>query len=314
MSKLKTIIDLVEKRNLEGFSKAVGERLCYSKATKVLPDKLYLKLIYRLLMGKKLKLDNPQTFNEKLQWLKLNNRNLKYHQMVDKQEVKQYVAGIIGDKYIIPTIGIWDRFENIDFESLPNQFVLKCTHDSGSVVICRDKDTFDYKKAKIRITRGLKSDLFWFGREWPYKNLTRKVIAEQFMKSGAGSLTDFKVHCFNGEPKLILVCKDRFTQTGLTEDFFDSQWKHLDIKRSTHLNTNDKISKPEELQEMLALAKKLSENIPFLRVDFYIVEHKIYFSELTFFPASGFERFVPEQWDKLLGSWIDLTKFGKANN
>lgn len=314
MSKFKTMLDLAKKRNLEEFNRAIGNRLCYAKVAKVLSDKTYLKLIYWLLVGEKLNLNNPQTFNEKLQWLKLYNRNPEYPRMVDKQEAKQYVASIIGDEYIIPTLGVWDRFEDIDFKALPNQFVLKCTHDSGSVVICKDKSTFDYKKARARIIRGLKNDLFWFGREWPYKNLTRKVIVEQFMKSDASGLTDYKVHCFNGEPKLILVCKDRFTQTGLTEDFFDPQWKQLDIQRSTHPNASDKIAKPEELLEMLALSKRLSENIPFLRVDFYIIEHKIYFSELTFFPASGFEKFVPEQYDKLLGSWINLTESGEANN
>ena len=172
--------------------------------------------------------------------------------------------------------------------------------------ICKDKSTLNLKNVKANLKRGLKQDYYLTGREWPYKNVPRKIIAEQFMKSDAGGLTDYKVHCFGGEPKLILVCKDRFTSTGLTEDFFDPNWEHLDIRRPTHPNASQAITKPEELSEMLILAKKLSEGIPFLRVDFYIIEHKVYFSELTFFPASGFEKFVPEQWDEILGSWLKL--------
>ena len=226
--------------------------------------------------------------------------------MVDKYAAKEYVASKIGEKYIIPTLGVWNCSDDININLLPDRFVLKCTHDSGGVVLCDHKSNFDLDAAKRKIDNCLKRNYYWSGREWPYKNVPRRIIAEEFMKSDAGGLSDYKVHCFNGEPKLILVCKDRFTSTGLTEDFFSSDWEHLDIRRPSHPNSKTEITKPDELSEMLTLARKLSEDIPFLRVDFYIIEHKVYFSELTFYPASGFERFVPEKWDETLGSWLEL--------
>ena len=172
--------------------------------------------------------------------------------------------------------------------------------------ICSDKSKIDEKKVKKDLRKGLKQNYYLLHREWPYKNVPRKIIAEQYLKSDAGGLTDYKVHCFNGEPKMILVCKDRFVESGLTEDFFSPEWEHLDIRRPSHPNSAKPIKKPEELTEMLKLAKVLSKNIPFLRVDFYIVEHHIYFSELTLFPASGFEKFVPKKWDSVLGDWLKL--------
>lgn len=282
--------------------------------SKCIPNKIYLQLKYYMHFHKFIDFRNPKTFNEKINWLKLKNRRPEYTQMVDKYAVRKYIAEQLGDEYLIPLLGVWDDPHEIDFDKFPNQFVLKWNHDSGSVVICKDKTKLNITETVAMLASKKSHNGYWYGREWPYKNVARKVIAEQFMQSDAGGLTDYKVHCFNGEPKLILVCKDRFTQTGLTEDFFDPQWEHLDIQRATHPNASDNIAKPEELPEMLALSKKLSENIPFLRVDFYIIEHKIYFSELTFFPASGFEKFVPEQRDRLLGSWINLTESGKANN
>jgi hypothetical protein len=172
--------------------------------------------------------------------------------------------------------------------------------------ICADKSGLDVAKVKKELWRGLKQNYYLTGREWPYKDVPRKIIAEQFMKSDAGGLTDYKIHCFNGVPKVILVCKDRFAETGLTEDFFSAQWEHLDIRRPKHPNASQPIPQPEELSRMLHLAQILSRDIPFLRVDFYIIEHRICFSEFTFFPASGFEKFVPEKWDEILGDWLAL--------
>ena len=272
-----------------------------------MPDEAYLRRYFRAAMGKELDLEHPQTFNEKCQWLKLHDRKPEYTKMADKIEAKKYVASILGEEYIIPTLGVWDSPDEIDFDALPEQFVLKCNHNSGlGMCICKDKSVLNIKNVKKGLKRGLKQDYYLTGREWPYKNVPRKIIAEQFMKSDESGLTDYKVHCFNGEPKLILVCKDRFSKTGLTEDFFSERWEHLDIRRPTHPNASNKTAEPEELSEMLTLARKLSENIPFLRVDFYIIEHKVYFSELTFYPASGFEKFVPEEWDSILGSYLQL--------
>lgn len=277
-----------------------------------MPDAEYLSRKFMAVFNQHLRIDSPQTFNEKLQWLKLYDRKPEYTVMVDKYKARDYIAEKIGERYLIPLIGVWDDPDEIDFDALPNRFVLKCNHNSGlGMCICKDKSVLNIKNVKKGLKRGLKQDYYLTGREWPYKNVPRKIIAEQFMKSDESGLTDYKVHCFNGEPKLILVCKDRFSKTGLTEDFFSERWEHLDIRRPTHPNASNKTAEPEELSEMLTLARKLSENIPFLRVDFYIIEHKVYFSELTFYPASGFEKFVPEEWDAVLGSWLTLPAISK---
>ena len=277
-----------------------------------MPDAEYLSRKFMAVFNQHLRIDSPQTFNEKLQWLKLHDRKPEYTVMVDKYKARDYIAEKIGERYLIPLIGVWDDPDEIAFDALPNRFVLKCNHNSGlGMCICKDKSVLNIKNVKKGLKRGLKQDYYLTGREWPYKNVPRKIIAEQFMKSDESGLTDYKVHCFNGEPKLILVCKDRFSKTGLTEDFFSERWEHLDIRRPTHPNASNKTAEPEELSEMLTLARKLSENIPFLRVDFYIIEHKVYFSELTFYPASGFEKFVPEEWDAVLGSWLTLPAISK---
>ena len=272
-----------------------------------MPDEKFLSRIFQILMNQELSLEHPKTFNEKLQWLKLYNRKTSYTTMVDKYKVREYIRERLGEKYLIPLLGVWNNPEEIDFDILPNQFVLKCNHNSGlGMSICKDKVLFDFAKAKKDLRRGIRENYYQKNREWPYKDVPRKIIAEQYMKSDAGGLTDYKIHCFNGEPKLILVCKDRFLETGLTEDFFSINWEHLDIRRPKHPNASAPIKKPEELDEMLRLAAILSKDIPFLRVDFYIVDHKIYFSELTFYPASGFDKFVPEIWDNILGDWLKL--------
>lgn len=275
--------------------------------TNCISDRCFFSLKYQYAFGKKLNLNLPSTFNEKLQWLKLYDRRPEYTVMVDKYLVRNYIADKIGNEYLIPLIGVWDSPDEIDFNALPDQFAMKCNHNSGlGMCICTDKSKLDVKKVKKELRRGLKQNYYLTGREWPYKDVPRKIIAEQFMKSDAGGLTDYKIHCFNGVPKLILVCKDRFMATGLTEDFFSTQWEHLDIRRPKHPNASLPIPQPEELSQLLSLAQILSRDIPFLRVDFYIIEHRIYFSELTFFPASGFEKFVPEKWDRILGDWLTL--------
>lgn len=273
-----------------------------------LPDDVYLKRKYRATFGKELDLEQPETFNEKLQWLKLHDRNPQYVTMVDKHAVKEYIAGVLGERYIIPTIGVWDDPDEIDFDALPERFVLKCNHNSGvGMCICSDKSKLDVDKVRRELRKGLQEDYYLTGREWPYKDVPRKILAEAFMEDSSGEgLTDYKVHVFNGVPRFILVCKDRFKDTGLTEDFFSPEWELLEVRRPKHPNSAEVISRPEELDEILEISARLAENIPFVRVDFYIIDHRVYFSELTFFPASGFECYEPEKWDGIFGSWLEL--------
>ena len=276
---------------------------------KYVPDSLYLRRQYKKIMGKPLNLNNPHTFNEKLQWLKIHDRNPLYTTMVDKYAVKKYVADMIGEEYIIPTLGVWDKFDDINFDELPYQFVLKCTHDSGGLVICKDKSKLDMEKAKEKIEKSLKTNYYLLGREWPYKNVQRRIIAEKYMVDYSGNdLSDYKVHCFNGVPKVILVCSERFSDAGLHEDFYDVNWKRLDVKRPDHPSSDIEQPEPKELQKMLLLSEQLSRKYPFMRTDFYEVNGRLYFGEITFYPASGFDRFEPEEWDYKFGEWLSLPK------
>lgn len=280
--------------------------LCWLR-NNIKDDKTYIKIMYYHRMGRKLNLDAPTTFNEKLQWLKLYDRNPLYTTMVDKYDAKNYVASIIGEQYIIPTIGVWDSPEDIDWDSLPSQFVLKVTHDSGGLIICKDKSKLNIDDARKKLVASLKRNYYLHSREWPYKDLKRRIIAEVYMEDNeSAELRDFKIHNFNGEPKFTLVCRDRYSASGLTEDFYSEDWKRMSVRRPKHPNAKTLIPKPVELDEMYRLAKMLSNNVPFLRTDFYIVNHKVYFGELTFFPASGMTPFVPEKWDEIFGQWLKL--------
>ena len=272
-----------------------------------MPDEAYLRRKFKAKMGKPLDLDSPQTFNEKIQWLKLYNRKPEYTAMVDKYEAKKYVAERIGEEYIIPTLGVWDRFDDIDFDALPNQFVLKCTHDSGGLVICRDKKTFDYAMAKKKIEKSLKRNYYLIHREWPYKDVPHRIIAEQYMEDAKTSeLRDYKFFCFNGVAKALFIASERQKQGEETKfDFFDMDFKHLPFTNG-HPNADVLPEKPEKFDEMRVLAEKLSKNIPHLRVDFYEVDGNTYFGELTFSHFAGFVSFDPEQWDESFGSWIKL--------
>lgn len=272
------------------------------------PDKLYLKILYRLKMGRKLNLYNPMRFSEKLQWLKLYNRYPQYTKMVDKCRAKEYVAQIIGKEYIIPTLGEWDSFDEVDFRELPNKFVLKTNHSGGStgVIICKDKLQFDIKKAKYLIEKSLKTNIYNILREWPYKNIKPKVFAEQLLEEdGPYGLMDYKVFCFNGEPKLIKV--NYHVQARYRVNWYDVNWNRVygtTIYDPTDMNID--IEKPALLSELLAKARMLSMGIPYLRVDFYYNKGRLLFGELTFFPGSGFEQFEPDSYDVEIGRWIKL--------
>lgn len=273
---------------------------------KFIDDQTYLKIKYRLIFGKKLNLQNPKSFNEKLQWLKLYDRKNIYTKMVNKYEVKQYVSNLIGEEYIIPTLGIYEKGEKIDYSVLPNQFVIKPTNTSGNVFICKDKNNTNLKKIGRIIKKWNKRQYYYFQREWPYKNLRPQIIIEQYMEdSNKKDLMDYKIFCFNGKPKLILVCSNR---NGINKntDFFDINWNLLPFTRKNHCNNFKGIEKPQKLTEMIKIAEKLSKEIPFIRVDLYEINGKVFFGELTFYPSGGFEGFEPEEYDIILGEMLEL--------
>lgn len=291
------------KRNKTAFLASIMRRLSFLFKD----DETYLKLLYLFELHKWPDLKHPKTFNEKIQWLKLHDRRPEYTIMVDKFAVKEYVAKVIGEEHIIPTLGLWEHFDDIDIDKLPNQFVLKTTHGGGgvAVVICKDKSSFDFDKARQILEKSLRSDIYTAYREWPYKNVPRRIIAEKYISaSKEEGLTDFKIHNFNGVPKVILVCRDRFGDSPMAETFFSNTWERLDVTRPGHPNPDCK--PPANLQELLKFAKILSKDIPFVRTDFYTIEDKIYFGEMTFYPASGLSPFRPEKYDKEFGDWLHI--------
>jgi len=272
-----------------------------------IPDKPYLKLVYWSEMGKRLNLKNPTTFNEKLQWLKLYDRKPEYTKYVDKYEVRSYISQTIGEEYLIPLLGIYYSVDEIDFDKLPNQFVLKCTHGSHSNIICTNKNTLNKEEVKSQLRKWMKKNWFWFGREWPYKNVKPRIICEKYMEDESGTgLIDYKFMCFNGKAKCIFICSNRNSVTGTNIDIYDMNWEPIPCEREKNRRSNSIINKPVNFSLMVELAEILAKDIPFVRVDFYEVRGKLYFGEITFFPASGFERFVPDSYDELLGSWLSL--------
>ena len=278
-----------------------------------LNDYTFLKMKYRLVIGKKLDLKNPKTFNEKLQWLKLYDRKPQYTKMVDKYEAKKYVASVIGNEYIIPTLGIYNKFDDIDFDKLPNQFVMKCTHDSGGLIIVRDKNKLDIKAARKKLEKSLKRNYYCYGREWPYKNVVPRIIIEKYMvDESKKELKDYKLFCFNGTPKITLVCSERFSSDNMCETFFDVNWKLYPFIENNH-RIDTTIKKPKTFNKMLEYSRKLSKNIPFVRIDWYEIEGKLYFGEITFFPASGYEKFNPEEFGEEFGLLINLPSNSKKN-
>lgn len=271
------------------------------------PDELFLKIVFRLRMGYKLNLDNPKTYSEKLQWLKLHNRRTEYTRMVDKVAAKEYVAQIIGKDHIIPTIAVYDSVDDIQWENLPEQFVLKCTHDSGGIVICKNKKSLDIENAKKKLAHGLKQSYYQINREYPYKDVPRKIICEEYREDESGyELKDYKWFCFDGVPKALFIASDRGSQTEETKfDFFDMDFNHLPF-RNGHPNSSHEIKKPAGFDKMKELAAKLSKGIPQVRIDFYDINGHIYFGEITFFHWSGMMPFEPIEWDYKFGEWLRL--------
>lgn len=272
-----------------------------------LPDRFYLKRMFRHRVGYPLNLKTPRTFNEKLQWLKLNNRNPEYTRMVDKIAAKDFVESIIGKKYIIPTIAVSDRVEDIDFSMLPEKFVLKCSHDSGGVIVCRDKANFDAENAKRTLSQKLRHSYYLNGREYPYKNVPPRILIEQYIDDDSEyGLRDYKLLCYNGVCKNLYVCTGRSTKEPHF-DFFDNKWNHLPLECHGP-NADTCPRRPENLDEMIAVAERIARVIksPFVRIDLYNVAGKIYFGEITFFSFNGMEPFKPVEWDYKFGDMIQL--------
>lgn len=272
-------------------------------------DSVYLKCYYRSVLGKKLDLNMPKTYNEKLQWLKLYDRQPIYTDMVDKYVAKEFVAKRIGEKYIIKTFGVWDCFDDIDFDLLPNSFVLKCTHDSAGYVICRNKEEFDIDSAREKITKCLKNNFYYVGREWPYKNVKPRVLAEEYMEDHTlHELRDYKIYTFNGVPKIMHLVSNRQNSQGETYgDYFDMDYNHLDLTTG-HSNAPKCPDMPKNFEKMKEFAAVLAKGTIHLRVDFYEVDGQLYFGELTFYPYAGVADIEPERWDRILGDWIDFSK------
>ena len=308
------------KRNINHPEKII---IKLGKISRLIPDKLYLQAYYYNVFEKKLDLKCPKTFNEKLQWLKLYDRQPEYTMMVDKYMVREYVAKQIGAEYLIPLLGVWNDPDDIDFESLPNQFVLKCNHNSAvGMCICKDKSKLDINKVKEGLRKGLTQDYYLSGREWPYKDVTRKIICEKYMTDSKSTdvsdykiqkdcsftadkeeLRDYKFFCFNGKVKCFKIDFDRFVNH--KANYFSRSKELLPFGEcECPPDYSRKLKLPDKLDEMIFLAEKLAYNHQFLRVDFYDVNGKIYFGELTFFPASGFGPFYPEEWDLTLGETV----------
>lgn len=280
----------------------------FEKIAPIVPDKSYLRVKYYLRMGKRLNLNNPKTFNEKIQWLKIYGRTDINRIMSDKYLVKEFISKEIGDRYVIPLIGVWSSVDEINFDELPDKFVLKCNHNSGTgMVICKDKSLLNIEDVKKGLKKGLKEDYFPISREYAYKNIPRRIIAEEYMEDKkTHELRDYKFFCFDGVPKALFIASGRLKgEHSVTFDFFDMDYNHLPFTNG-HPNSTIPIEKPDCFEEMKSLASRLSRGIPHVRVDFYEVNGRVYFGEFTFSHWGGFMPFVPEKWDEILGNWINL--------
>lgn len=284
-----------------------------SKGKIPFPDKAFQNMDYKLFNGKKINFKNPVTFNEKLQWMKYYYRKPEFTALVDKYEVRNYIKEKVGSDILVKNLGVFEKWEDIDFNSLPDKFVIKCTNDCGSVIICKDKSTFDYKTAEKTIKIGLARKQFYLSREWPYKNVKPRIIIEEYLHNKDNSpLIDYKFFCFDGKPLIVDVLTGRNTAEGLHEDFFDMDWKHLDVQKDRQPNSKHEVVKPECFEEMIEIAKMVSPGFPFIRVDFVVAQNRPYFTELTFYNDGGRVPFNPESFDVWLGTFIKLPN--KARN
>ena len=282
----------------------------------MMDDKTYLSLRYRYATGKKIHWNNPKEFNEKLLWLMVHDHNPKYKVLVDKFEVKKYIAQLIGEEYVIPLLAVGERFEDIDFDSLPNQFVVKCNHDSGGIVICKDKSQFDYEAAKNLINSHLDKEFYRITREWPYRDIKRKVIVEKYMEDqnneSGGELRDYKFYCFNGEPKFLYLSQGLTNHETAKINYVSLEWEKEEFYREDYKQFDVLPGKPTNFEKMIDLAKVLSQGFPFVRVDIYEINQKIYFGEMTLYPGAGITEFFPDKWNAVLGDYIDITQMKRS--
>lgn len=272
-----------------------------------LSDKSYLQLLYKKNMGYPLNLNQPKTYNEKLQWLKLYNHNPLYTQLVDKYEVREYVTKKIGAKYLNTLYGVYDSFEEIDFKNLPEKFVLKATHTSGDFFICEDKSKLDLELLKEKIDNWLNRNYYQLHREWPYKNVKPRIICEKLLvQENNEELRDYRFFCFNGKPRFIAVDFSITRKSKTRRNLYDLNWNLMDESISYPRELNIKLEKPKELEELITLSTKLTEGIPHARVDFYIIKNKIIFGEITFFHQAGMGEIHPESFNLKMGEWINI--------
>lgn len=279
-------------------------------ALSFLPDELYIQLNYFAHFGRFANLKEPVTYNEKLNWLKLHDHNPLYTKLVDKYEVKKYVSDVLGPQYVIPTLGVWDSFDEIRFEDMPNKFVLKCTHDSEGLIIVKEKELLDVNFARSKLNKALNQNFYYIGREWPYKDVKPRIIAEKYMEDDVdGELRDYKFFCFDGEPKALFIATERGVND-VKFDYYDLDFNHLNIKQK-YKNSSKYIRKPSNFNTMMEFSRILSNEMPHVRVDFYEVNGKLYFGEMTFYHFSGFMPFEPKEWDVIFGQWLQLPSIGR---
>lgn len=283
----------------------------FRKLSRLIPDRIYLQIVYFKHFRRFINFNNPKTFNEKIQWRKLNYRNEEYTKLVDKYRVKQYITKLIGEEYVIPTLGVWNNVDDIDFKSLPEKFVLKCNNDSGGIVICKNKKDFDEAKAKSFLKERLKNNGYWYGREWPYKNVKPCIIAEKYMEDSISKdIKDYKFFCFNGSMEFFDIDIDRFIEH--RANYYDRNGNFLPFgKTYCPPDYTKKIEMPKNLDKMIELAETISHNTVLSRIDFYEIDGQVYFGEITFYPGSGFSPFTDEKWDYKLGDMIDLPNIKK---
>ncbi len=278
-------------------------RLKMVRLLEFIPNNLYLKLVFFIKTGKRLNLKNPVGFNEKENWLKVNDVHYEYSKYVDKVAVREFVTNTIGEQYLFPLLGTWQHFDDIDFDSLPDEFVLKCNHDSGSVKIIRDKSKINKDEMRKFYESRLKINSYVIGREYPYREVKPCILAEKLMKPSEGEIADYKFFCFDGVPKLMFVATDRSTDCKF--DFYDMEFHHLDIT-NIHPQSGKCKEKPKCFDDMIEVAGKLSKGFKFVRVDLYCIDEEIYFGELTFFHGGGFWLFHPDEWEYRLGGYLNL--------
>lgn len=309
MSKIKTLVKLLIQDPKMIFA-ALGRNGFF----KWLPDKLYLEILYYCNTGNRLNLEKPNTFNEKLQWLKLYDRKPIYTSFVDKYAVREHVKHTIGEKHLISLIGVYNKVDEIPWDTLPDKFVLKCTHGSGCNIICTNKDLLDIKEAERKLRKWMNKNYFWHAREWPYKNVKPRIICEKYITDLNGEeLKDYKIYCFQGEPQIVHVDIDKFNNH--RRNIYSLDWELLDARINYPNDTTGTIPKPTNLNLLLSLSKSItSPDHPHVRTDFYTVGEKIYFGEMTFYNGGGFELITPESLSVIMGDWIKLVPRKQIND